>query len=180
MRWRWGDVRLQQDGTVALCDATSCTASTDKVAVMGGDETTWYWFAAAMQNSNLGAGSRRVWLAKYNDPMPKSVDSTQSIGDMGGQSVIVGEGFKGLVDHLHIINRVATESDLVNYRVGTVAHSTPGVVFQSLCDDGRGEHVYAEQPFIAGSKAPSVKWVRSLAPLQWATLNSDIAPPLKV
>lgn len=40
MKWRWGEVRLQMDGSVALCDTSSCTASSVKVTV-GGDEKNW-------------------------------------------------------------------------------------------------------------------------------------------
>ena len=46
---------------------------------------------------------------------------------MGGAGVIVGENFNGLIDHLSIINRVATANDLNNYRFGAVAHRSVGI-----------------------------------------------------
>jgi hypothetical protein len=182
MKWRWGELRLAQDGRVQLCDAQSCLASSAKVAP-GTDEKSWWWVAGAMQTTEVsGVGARRIWLAKVDQPAAGApVEDAKSHSAGGLESVIVGEApFAGLVDHVHILSRMATDKDLVDYRFGTVSFSTPAVLFQALCDEGRGDHVYAEWPFIGGPKHASVGYARSFAPLQFATLNSDTAPPLKV
>jgi hypothetical protein len=182
MKWRWGELRLQKDGTVGLCDAQSCLATSGTVAA-GTDEKSWYWVAGAMQTTEIGGvGARKIWLMKADAAAVGAPAQDQlSHAATGGDGVVVGAApFAGLIDHVHILHRMATENDLVDFRVGTVAFSTPAVLFQALCDEGRGDHVYAEWPFIAGAKHASVRYARSFVPLQWATLNTEIAPPLKV
>jgi hypothetical protein len=183
MKWRWGELRLQKDGTVGLCDAQSCLASSGTVAP-GTDEKSWYWVAGAMQTTEIGGVGARKHLADEGRRRRRRRAGRRTscrTRPTGGDERRRRRGAVRRPDrpraHLH---RMATENDLVDFRVGTVAFSTPAVLFQALCDEGRGDHVYAEWPFIAGPKHASVRYARSFVPLQWATLNTEIAPPLKV
>ena len=62
-----------------------------------------------------------------------------------------GDGFAGLIDMVSLVDET---SNVVRERMArsTIAPSTPGLLFYSLCDMGRGEHEYLEQPFLAGPK----------------------------
>jgi hypothetical protein len=124
----------------------------------------------------------KIWLMKSDAADVGAPNENQEeLSTLSGDKLVVGTGgFKGLIDQIYVINRPATAQDLIDYREGVVAWSTPGVLFMALCDAGRGNHVYAEYPFIAGPKHASVEWARSFAPLKWATLNSQVAPPLKI
>ena len=184
VRWRHGDVRLTKDGKVELCGQSApqnCIQSKNTIKV-GTTEAEWYWVAASMQNTAAGTGNMKIYLMEKDAAdIGVPAENGEALTTLTGDKLLVGtNGFSGLIDQIYVINRPATAQDLVDYREGVVAWSTPGVLFMALCDTGRGHHVYAEYPFIAGPKHESVRWSRSHAPLKWATLNSEVAPPLKI
>jgi hypothetical protein len=182
--WAWGTIALNKDGQFGLCDAENeCTFAPAPVATVNAEnanDSPWYFVAVTHETDvNSGVGLRRVyaWERDAGVNTAVRVEENKGVARLTSTDVNVGAfPFKGKIDHMHIVNRLASDEDLRVLSTGTPAWSTPGLIFQALCDTGRGDHEYAEFPFIPAPKPVEVYWSDSGAPLTWASISSKVEP----